>query len=98
MRAVLAPQRPVDQRVVAAVGRIRWLSGREREVLWLLATGEANRWIGRELSIAERTVKAHVANIVGKLGLGSRTEAAIVGFAWLHGCFDGHATEPAARS
>lgn len=54
------------------------LTDREREVLLLLATGEQNRWLARRLGIAERTVRAHTASIVRKLGIKSRFEAAIV--------------------
>ena len=53
------------------------LSRRETEVLRLLARGRANKEIARDLSIAEKTVKAHVSNILGKLGLQSRTQAAL---------------------
>ncbi|GHC00410.1 response regulator transcription factor [Streptomyces rochei] len=54
------------------------LTGRELEVLLLLATGEQNRRLARRLGIAERTVRAHTASIVRKLGLTTRFEAAIV--------------------
>jgi DNA-binding NarL/FixJ family response regulator len=51
------------------------LSGREREVLALLAAGLANKEIAGRLSISLRTVEGHLGNIFGKLGVGSRTEA-----------------------
>lgn len=51
------------------------LTPREREVLALVATGRTNRTIGRDLSISEKTVARHVANIFGKLGLRSRSAA-----------------------
>ncbi|MFE1286410.1 response regulator transcription factor [Streptomyces sp. NPDC058751] len=54
------------------------LTDREVEVLLLLASGEQNRRLARHLGIAERTVRAHTANIVRKLRLKSRFEAAIV--------------------
>ncbi|MEU8460635.1 LuxR C-terminal-related transcriptional regulator [Streptomyces sp. NPDC029003] len=54
------------------------LTGREVEVLLLLASGEQNRRLARHLGIAERTVRAHTASIVRKLHLKSRFEAAIV--------------------
>ncbi|MGW2596285.1 response regulator transcription factor [Streptomyces klenkii] len=54
------------------------LTEREVEVLLLLASGEQNRRLARRLGIAERTVRAHTANIVRKLDLRSRFEAAIV--------------------
>jgi DNA-binding NarL/FixJ family response regulator len=53
------------------------LSEREREVLRRLAHGSANKQIARDLGIAEKTVKTHVSSILGKLGLQSRTQAAL---------------------
>ena len=53
------------------------LSDRETEVLRLLAGGKANKEIARELSIGEQTVKTHVSSVLGKLGVQSRTQAAL---------------------
>jgi DNA-binding NarL/FixJ family response regulator len=53
------------------------LTPREREVLVLVATGGTNRQIGRHLGVTERTARTHVSNILGKLGLASRTQAAM---------------------
>jgi NarL family two-component system response regulator LiaR len=53
------------------------LTDRETEVLRLLAQGKANKEIGTELFIGERTVKTHVSSILSKLGVSSRTQAAI---------------------
>jgi two-component system, NarL family, response regulator LiaR len=53
------------------------LSARELEVLRLVARGSANKIIARELGITEPTVKSHVSNILSKLGLSSRTQAAL---------------------
>ncbi|MER5727532.1 helix-turn-helix transcriptional regulator [Streptomyces sp. NPDC002138] len=54
------------------------LTPREREVLSRLALCDTNRAIARSLHITERTAKAHLTRIMAKLGLGSRTESAIV--------------------
>ena len=52
------------------------LSDRELEVLRLLATGASNTAIAERLIISPHTAKRHVANILGKLGATTRTEAA----------------------
>ncbi|MFJ2031155.1 AAA family ATPase [Streptosporangium sp. NPDC087985] len=54
------------------------LTGREQEVLALVAEGLPNREIGERLFIAQKTVSVHVSNILGKLGVSSRTQAAAV--------------------
>jgi NarL family two-component system response regulator LiaR len=59
------------------------LTSREMEVLQLIAQGRTNAEIGAELVITERTVKAHVSNLLGKLHLSDRTQAAI--YAWREG-------------
>ncbi len=61
-------------------GVIPTLSEREMQVLASLMAGKTNREIGRELFIAESTVKAHVTSIFLKLGVSTRVEAAIVGW------------------
>jgi len=53
------------------------LTEREGEVLKLLAQGKANKQIARDLFIGEKTVKTHVSNILSKLGVQSRTQAAL---------------------
>lgn len=60
-----------------AVDPVASLTRREREVLGLLAEGYDNRRVGRSLGIAEKTASVHVSNLLRKLGLGSRTEAAV---------------------
>jgi DNA-binding CsgD family transcriptional regulator len=52
------------------------LTAREREVLRLIAEGRSNREIGAALFISAKTASVHVSNILGKLGVASRTEAA----------------------
>ena len=54
------------------------LSGREREVLGLIAQGRTNREIGERLFISQKTVGVHVGNILSKLGVSGRVEAAAV--------------------
>jgi DNA-binding CsgD family transcriptional regulator/tetratricopeptide (TPR) repeat protein len=54
------------------------LSGREREVLGLIAEGRTNREIGERLFISQKTVGVHVGNILSKLGVSGRVEAAAV--------------------
>ena len=53
------------------------LTGREKEVLTQLAKGASNKEIAYELGITERTARTHVSNILGKLALASRTQAAL---------------------
>ena len=65
MREVRAPESPET------------LTDRETDVLRLLAEGQANKEIARSLHIGEKTVKTHVSNILAKLGVQSRTQAAL---------------------
>ena len=53
------------------------LTTREVQVLRLVGTGAANKEIALQLGISERTARTHVSNILGKLGLASRTQAAL---------------------
>ena len=59
------------------------LTPREMEVLKLIASGMSNKEIARQLVMTERTVKGHVSNILGKLNLQDRTQAAL--YAVRHG-------------
>lgn len=65
MREIRAPESPET------------LTDRETEVLRLLAQGKSNKEIAYELSIGEKTVKTHVSNILSKLNVSSRTQAAM---------------------
>ena len=65
MREVRAPENPEA------------LTDRETEVLKLLARGKANKQIAKSLYVSEKTVKAHVSSILMKLGVQSRTQAAL---------------------
>ncbi len=53
------------------------LTEREREVLRLVSKGATNREIANVLIIGEATVKSHISNILGRLGLRDRTQAAM---------------------
>jgi DNA-binding NarL/FixJ family response regulator len=70
MREVRAPEPKAQQ-----AGET--LTERETDVLRLVAKGRANKEIAAELGIGEKTVKTHVSNLLGKLGVQSRTQAAL---------------------
>jgi DNA-binding NarL/FixJ family response regulator len=57
--------------------RLRGLTEQERKVLSLLAEGRTNRQIADELYLAEKTIKNYVSNVLAKLGMSRRTEAAV---------------------
>jgi two-component system response regulator DevR len=62
----------------AGDSRLSLLIPREREVLALIADGLTNRQIGDRLSLTEKTIKNYVSGLLGKLGLQSRTQAAVL--------------------
>lgn len=62
-------------RPAGATKQIEGLTARELEVLRLVADGLTNKSIGVQLGINDRTVRGHLANVFGKLGVASRTEA-----------------------
>jgi DNA-binding NarL/FixJ family response regulator len=62
----------------AATGDLASLTPREREVLGLLARGLSNRELADTLVVSEKTVKTHVSNILMKLGVHDRTQAALL--------------------
>ena len=62
-------------RPLGAQATVEALTERELDVLRLAAKGLTNKAIGQALDISDRTVQGHLANVYGKLGVGSRTEA-----------------------
>jgi two-component system nitrate/nitrite response regulator NarL len=80
---VVAPQMTaklvtlLDSKKGKATSLINQLTAREREILSYLAKGESNKAIAKELGISHDTVKLHVRNILSKLNLTSRVEAAV---------------------
>jgi NarL family two-component system response regulator LiaR len=77
-RVQLAPEAAARLiREVRAPENPEALTDRETEVLRLLARGKANKQIASELFVEEKTVKAHVSSILRKLGVHSRTQAAL---------------------
>jgi DNA-binding NarL/FixJ family response regulator len=72
-----AVTRSLTRAMVAPRGGAAALTAREREVLVAVAEGRSNREISRMLSIGERTVQTHLSNVLSKLELTSRTQAAL---------------------
>ena len=66
-----------QQTAVSPQPLVEPLSDRELEILGVLATGASNREIANQLYITEGTVKNHITNILGKLGVRDRTQAAL---------------------
>ncbi|MBF8186711.1 response regulator transcription factor [Nonomuraea sp. K274] len=85
-------RRPLDE---AESLRLNTLTGRERDVLRLVAAGLANAEIAGELTIAEETVKSHVGRIFTKLRLRDRAQAVV--FAYESGLVVPGAPSPGAR-
>lgn len=87
IRAVHRGESPMHPRVTSAVlaevnhpqsaVETAGLTPREAEVLALIAQGLTNRLIGRRLGVAEKTVKTHVSNVLAKLAVTDRTQAAL---------------------
>jgi DNA-binding CsgD family transcriptional regulator len=57
---------------------VHGLTPRELEVLRLVASGKSNREVAAELVISERTARTHVSNVLRKIGVNSRTQAAVL--------------------
>jgi DNA-binding NarL/FixJ family response regulator len=82
IREVHAGQKRIPSEVAAELAEHATedgLTSREIAVLRLIASGNANKAIAGELSIAEDTVKSHVTNILAKLGANDRTHAVTIG-------------------
>lgn len=62
----------------SATAALDQLTGRERDVLALIARGRSNKRIALELGISEKTVKTHVGHVLAKLGVTDRTQAAVL--------------------
>jgi DNA-binding NarL/FixJ family response regulator len=88
VRRVAAGQSLLDPSVTARVldrlrrgseedERLRGLSEQEHRILALLVDGKTNRQIAEEMFLAEKTVKNYVSNLLGKMGMSRRTEAAV---------------------
>jgi DNA-binding NarL/FixJ family response regulator len=69
--------RELTRRMTAPNIGLSSLTPREREILALVAEGHGNRGIARRLGIGERTARTHVSNVLSKLQLSSRTQAAL---------------------
>jgi DNA-binding NarL/FixJ family response regulator len=69
--------RKLTRSLVAPARTATALTPREREILVLVAQGKSNHEIARTLVISERTARTHVSNVLTKLGLASRTQAAL---------------------
>jgi DNA-binding NarL/FixJ family response regulator len=84
VRAAARGEAPLDPKAARAVlsarrppGPESQLSGREREVLVMVAEGLPNKLIARRLGISEKTVKAHLTNVFRTIGVTDRTQAAL---------------------
>ena len=88
VRAAARGESPLDPKAARAVLSTRppsaatsspmaALTTREREVLGLVAEGLANKAIARRMGISEKTVKAHLTSVFGRIGVSDRTQAAL---------------------
>ncbi len=73
-----AVARQLTRRMAAPQVGLSALTAREREILALVAQGHSNREIAEQLVISERTARTHVSNLLSKLQLSSRTQAALL--------------------
>ena len=73
----MVTKKVLDRLRQPAADPLNILTGQERKILDLIAEGMTNRQIGAQLHLAEKTVKNYVSNLLAKLGLSRRTEAAV---------------------
>ena len=73
-----AVTRPLISDLSSGNGVTSLLTSRELEVLRLVGAGKANKEIAAELVISERTARTHVSNVLRKIGVSSRTQAAVL--------------------
>ena len=76
--ATLKSPQEDSQELNANQAKIDELTNREREILAYIAAGESNKQIARSLDVAENTVKVHVQNVLKKLEVNSRVQAAVI--------------------
>jgi DNA-binding NarL/FixJ family response regulator len=74
----LALLRQQQETAVTPQSQLEMLTRREREILALLGEGLSNKAIAARLYLSVRTIEGHLANLYGKLGVRSRTEAALI--------------------
>jgi DNA-binding NarL/FixJ family response regulator len=72
-----APSTSTAPSYIDSTASIEQLTEREREILTLVARGASNRQIAENLYLTEGTVKNHMSNILSKLGVRDRTQAAL---------------------
>ena len=77
IQQILASIRQDEALEIAAASQVEKLSARELEVLRLIAVGLSNREIAEQLYLSPGTIKTHVHNICGKLGVSNRTQAVV---------------------
>ena len=73
----MVTKKVLDRLRQPAADPLNILTGQERKILDLIAEGMTNRQIGAQMHLAEKTVKNYVSNLLAKLGLSRRTEAAV---------------------
>lgn len=78
LRQEVSAARPIDEKTQQPAGQMLPLTRRELDILSLLAQGKSNQDIASEFVLTVNTVKKHVSNILGKLGVSNRTQAVML--------------------